>query len=968
MTKPTGKTLKLTFAMGGGVSLGAFSGSALTEALKLLLVDGRDANGQRYARIELDSMSGASAGAVSLCIMLSSLLNYKRYIADDALPGSNRFPLDKIDGALTAQFGAEKMDEFKRSNLIEPLRALQVSQELQKVLWVQKLNMKGLMNLHEFDPKKKDNFSLLDRKLLLDLINDYILTDIEQINEGTSHIVTKDRFLFACSLTNLIPWQLGNRHNDETEALVRELKKAHTSYNHKELRLFDFRLNESANTSTSRLTKAIEVNQDTVVKPETWSMITATCLACAAFPFAFEPVVLKRYDYEYKINNAPPAEDAPPTRENFKEKIFTPEHAIYQSESRKDYNQKIDQSLPWQQEAEDKYYLFSYIDGGTLNNEPIREGFRMANYIDSRDPSDKESYDRLVVFVDPIVRSEEVKHNSPSFYKYIVGDTGKGAVVKDNTEGRRMQAFVGKIITTLRDQGSIKEEHKISTYMSSIKLNEKLTSLIAASPFEEPFSADFVETVQEFLLYQDQQNNDDHISTFDVNDARFLEILVHRFITDTPFADERDDILFQLVMLLKTVRERGKSQLDDIALELNQTISDRYRPVVKKIIYQNILQAVLDADGKDPSAIRMAITPVRYDTANDGSEIVSTVKLPGEEFQAFGGFASESARAFSNEYGRYCAYHALSRPDFRSYYERVMNMPASDHQRMIQPSASHNAHYSQSLEELSPLIGKEKPLTYFKEIQSSISGLMARRIAKSLKPILRTNVFLSLIALFILTIFLPWAIQPLIHINASIIQFLLVLCFGALIYYIIQRSKQRAMRAAFFMHQFPSIKLGVRCVDTTQQITHFTFNNEKPYRKALRRVNHHLIAIPYFLGFAQALDQNRTIHFLRHKKLAKSFNHIFSEPSLDLQPKDEIRSIQFYKKKSFLSTPKQLFSIPIETLYHKIENIDQVEKFISPIITCDAQADQLHDFKLEDEAVPLKNIIMRIYHQKNNQL
>lgn len=36
------KTLKLGFAMGGGVSLGTFSGAALTEVVKQAIVFGRD--------------------------------------------------------------------------------------------------------------------------------------------------------------------------------------------------------------------------------------------------------------------------------------------------------------------------------------------------------------------------------------------------------------------------------------------------------------------------------------------------------------------------------------------------------------------------------------------------------------------------------------------------------------------------------------------------------------------------------------------------------------------------------------------------------------------------------------------------------------------------------------------------------------------------------------------------------------
>ena len=57
-----------------------------------------------------------------------------------------------------------------------------------------------------------------------------------------------------------------------------------------------------------------------------------------------------------------------------------------------------------------------YIDGGTFNNEPIREAFKMANFIDTnlRYEKEEKEFDRLVVYVDPIVDSKEVSHNMSS--------------------------------------------------------------------------------------------------------------------------------------------------------------------------------------------------------------------------------------------------------------------------------------------------------------------------------------------------------------------------------------------------------------------------------------------------------------------------------------------------------------------------------------------------------------------------
>lgn len=43
-----GRKLKLAFAMGGGVSLGTFSGAALTEAIKQLIVYGGYKNDNEF--------------------------------------------------------------------------------------------------------------------------------------------------------------------------------------------------------------------------------------------------------------------------------------------------------------------------------------------------------------------------------------------------------------------------------------------------------------------------------------------------------------------------------------------------------------------------------------------------------------------------------------------------------------------------------------------------------------------------------------------------------------------------------------------------------------------------------------------------------------------------------------------------------------------------------------------------------
>jgi hypothetical protein len=56
-------------------------GAALTEILRALVLHGQDRDGTPYERVVLDSMSGASAGAIALAILMRSLMDYKAVAA-----------------------------------------------------------------------------------------------------------------------------------------------------------------------------------------------------------------------------------------------------------------------------------------------------------------------------------------------------------------------------------------------------------------------------------------------------------------------------------------------------------------------------------------------------------------------------------------------------------------------------------------------------------------------------------------------------------------------------------------------------------------------------------------------------------------------------------------------------------------------------------------------------------------------
>ena len=58
--------LRVALAMGGGVSLGSFCGGAVGEAVKQLLEN----RAEQYTSVRFDVFSGASAGAMSLGLLV----------------------------------------------------------------------------------------------------------------------------------------------------------------------------------------------------------------------------------------------------------------------------------------------------------------------------------------------------------------------------------------------------------------------------------------------------------------------------------------------------------------------------------------------------------------------------------------------------------------------------------------------------------------------------------------------------------------------------------------------------------------------------------------------------------------------------------------------------------------------------------------------------------------------------------
>jgi hypothetical protein len=306
--------------------------------------------------VEVDVFSGASAGSLSLALLLRGLVH----------PDPDRMMAAKV--RLIAEFGAEFTKRPKETK--KAIIAAQVLQDLQEEVWIHEVNIEKLLGLSSREAKRRVRFStgFLDRGALDELAQRYLgFGNGGKDGESRPSTLEKrqilaDRVLFASSIANLSPILADASDEYPVDELgLRGLSDGMTSSVHSELRVFDLHFSE--------------VEEDTLLDPtlfprrwcryhtgakvldtegtgrgigclldgRVWSKIAATSIASGAFPLAFEPVPLERRSYEFGET-----EDSQRSR------------------------------WPQQLKGKDRH-VFSYVDGGVFNNEPIREAFRLAS-------------------------------------------------------------------------------------------------------------------------------------------------------------------------------------------------------------------------------------------------------------------------------------------------------------------------------------------------------------------------------------------------------------------------------------------------------------------------------------------------------------------------------------------------------------------------------------------------------------
>lgn len=609
------KKLKLGFAMGGGVSLGAFSGGALSEVIKQAILHGSykvsDNKWEQYEQVEVDVFSGASAGSMSLAIMLRGMA-YQTPKERELAEGS-------LGGILAG------MSQKKKAQLI----AAQVVQDLQKKAWVKEIKIEKLL------PDDKDltnEGGLFYRGALESIAKDIFQFNSTDALDFSNKQILSDRVLFASTLSNLTGLNLDSRIEDNNapkSANYKPLKDAYTSQSHKELRVFDLNFVKLGEADILK----VPGDPDQGPKPDfpsfwvryhtgeklkdvifslnskkSWAQIVATSIACGAFPFAFTPVTLKRYDFEFNSGLWP---------KDLKEYLF---------------------SLEKEEKNKNLSYPFSYIDGGAFNNEPVREAFRLASHLDAKE--DPETFDRAIVFVDPNVSDHPVIFNVPVFKEFSSynGNWFKRAVGYDSvfrlSSMERFIPHVVNLMSIMRQQASVDENDKIFKTLQLFDNRKQYYELFDSL-------VDSINPNQLGSMYTDLK--------------KLLTQLIENQAQNQMLPQGATTLQGEFKRILYSNRKKYAG-ISDKDLDLFDQKDDAIKKTILKACFAVFIDQMINLTGKSPDAKIIGVAPARW-TDENGNRLAEPqiMILPGSELSAFGGFFSERTREFVFRAGINCA-------------------------------------------------------------------------------------------------------------------------------------------------------------------------------------------------------------------------------------------------------------------------------------------------------------------------
>lgn len=633
----TTKTLRLGFIMGGGVSLGTFSGAALSEAIKQQLVYGQyntgelDADGQpiykAYEKIEIDVFSGASAGAISLAIMLRILVNPKdkfRFLGFRSYEQMR----EVLDFRLSRQFG-ERLEQIKtqQPQKYEQLLAAQTLQEFQEKIWTKEVDLDRLLGAGMHHKDLSDKASFLDRTVVDELAKNLFQFKVHPEERLAHRTLLSKRVLFGCTLANLShtlkKGNINQQKSNKELSLLAALNDSSVARTHSELRVFDLNFDtiiekqsrhfplrwvqyhegeDLAITQQDQEGNSYKKNIQSLMSNEVWKEMAATVIASAAVPFAFEPVVLNRYRHEFGQQWAP---------------------AIAHKDT----------------------YPFTYVDGGVFNNEPVQEALRLAAYIDNTTPKDK--FERQLIFVDPDVSELEHQFRIQAHEKLQIGRSLFSSKMKatPKSSAARLFSSMTHLLSAILNEAQSVEVDRLATVLEQFKQRDQLRAFYRQTLTGMPNNEQILEMRQFAQAALDKIRINLHLPRIQLQVQQELLRIVK---------EEQEFLQGQLPLK----DERALVDAINAFCYLSDPANSAYaQPLVFALSCLN-LDIALQLIGKNTPPTIVPIAPFNfYDISPDKPwELMS---LPGKGMAGFTGFASTEASRYEVAYGKYCAAHIL---------------------------------------------------------------------------------------------------------------------------------------------------------------------------------------------------------------------------------------------------------------------------------------------------------------------
>lgn len=613
-----GKVLKLGFAMGGGVSLGSFSGASLTESIKLALLYGVDSEKNPYDKVEIDVFSGASAGAMSLGVMLKAL----------AFPSKD---VDKRKTAWRKLVSDYHIDEAGISNVKkDQLIDAELAQQELNQIWVKEITLDKLLNPDASGsvPPLRKQAGICNKAAVTDIAKAFLSPpeDGYKTTHKATHPLLSKRVLYSCSISNLNPL-VARVHNKYLTAPGNEdtqrdqdhdaSNDALTSKFHQEHRIFDINFEKVAAEKLKNNDihprrwmrfhwgAAVPGKTFDIRSHENWKHILATAIASGAFPVAFEPVPLLRYQWEY-----------PEGLWHFKEKTN---------------------------------YTYTYVDGGMFANSPVTEAFKLASHIDATahiDQAPDSQSERRIIFVDPSVGSapsynlagfKDVKDQKPLEMLGALVSSSDGNDLLTLSSLDKLLPTGLSIFTAIHSQASAQQGHRNYQIANKLKMRNGLRKIL--SKRVSASKADF-EALREALQNLLSQFSDKAlIPTL----AASLENELERL------AREPDSLLTDLKGQGKLV---AKGSWDEIKAKSLQNQG------MQAMVF-SYLDLIADLEAKSRNSQLVSIGPIEIRNTG-GVKKTTKIFLPGEPLAGFAGFMSELPSAYEVKVAQYCTFTTLS--------------------------------------------------------------------------------------------------------------------------------------------------------------------------------------------------------------------------------------------------------------------------------------------------------------------